>query len=175
MTEDLLPRVAGGDPAAVRECISLYGGRVRAVALRSLGPAAADDATQEVFIDLWRNAGRYDPARGCEAVFVMTIARRRCIDARRKLGARPAPTPLPDALPEAVRPDRVSVSEEAARARSVMDNLGGEQRTAIELAVCDGFTHEEVARKMSLPLGTVKSHIRRGLSRVRAALGGGDR
>ena len=175
MTEDLLPRVARGDPAAIRECISRYGGRVRAVALKFLGTALADDLTQEVFIELWRSAGRFDPTRGSEAVFVMTITRRRCIDLRRKIAVRPNTAPLPEMLPEIVRSDAISISEEAGRARAVMEELESDQRTAIQLAVCDGHTHEEVARKMSLPLGTVKSHIRRGLSRVRAALGGGDR
>lgn len=175
MTEDLLPRVAQGDPVAVRECISRYGGRVRAVALRYLGATFADDATQEIFIELWRFAGRYDSSRGTEPVFVMTIARRRCIDLRRKLAIRPNVDPLPDALPANDRSDAITISDEANRARAVMDELGKEQRTAIELAVCDGHTHEEVARKMSLPLGTVKSHIRRGLNRLRDVLRGGDR
>lgn len=175
MTEDLLPRVARGDPAAIRECVSRYGGRVRAVALKFLGASLADDLIQEVFIELWRSADRFDPKRGSEAVFVMTITRRRCIDLRRKLAVRPNTASLPDGLPDSEKSDAVAVSEEAGLARAIMEGMGSEQRTAIQLAVCDGHTHEEVARKMSLPLGTVKSHIRRGLSRVRAALGGGDR
>lgn len=173
VNDELLPRVARGDPAAVRECISRYAGRVRGVALRYLGPSDADDAVQEVFIELWRSAGRFDPSQGSEPVFVMTVARRRCIDRRRKAGARPTPTALPDAVAEPARCDSVAICEEAARARLALDELGPEQKRAIELSVCHGLTHEAVARTMSLPLGTVKSHIRRGLSRVRAALGGG--
>jgi len=172
--DGLLPGVARGDPADVRACIARYAGRVHDLARRYLGPADADDAAQDVFIDLWRSAERYDPRRGSEDVFVMTLARRRCIDRRRRLAARPSPEPLSDAVPSPECCDAVTLCDEAARAKLAMNELSADQQTAIQLAVCDGLTHDAVAKRMGVPLGTVKSHIRRGLQRVRAALGGGD-
>lgn len=174
MTEPVLPRVAAGDPAAVRECLARYGPLVWAVCRRLGGSAAdAEDAAQEVFIDLWRCAGRFDPARACEATFVTMIARRRLIDRRRRAGRRPAAGPLPDAVPSPPAPDPLEQSDEATRARRALAGLRADQRTAIELAVYHGLTHEEIAARTGLPLGTVKTHIRRGLIRVREALDAG--
>ncbi|MBX9623103.1 MAG: sigma-70 family RNA polymerase sigma factor, partial [Gemmataceae bacterium] len=100
MTEPVLPRVAVGDPAAVRECIARYGPLVWGLARRLVpNPADAEDAAQDVFISLWQSAGRYDPAQAAEVTFVAMIARRRLIDRRRRARRHPPPDPLPEAVP----------------------------------------------------------------------------
>ena len=174
MTEPVLPRVAVGDPAAVRECIARYGPLVWGLARRLVpNPADAEDAAQDVFISLWQSAGRYDPAQAAEVTFVAMIARRRLIDRRRRARRHPPPDPLPEAVPCAAAADPVERADDAARAAAALAELRDDQRAVLELAVYHGLTHEEISVRTGLPLGTVKTHIRRGLIRVRERLDAG--
>ena len=95
MIESTLQRIAAGDGASVQECLDRYGGLVWSIA-RRLAPTAqdAEDAVQEIFLDVWRNAGRFDPEIGSEATFIATIARRRLLDQRRRASRRLDPEPL---------------------------------------------------------------------------------
>lgn len=171
--DPVLPRVARGDPAAVRECLQRYGRWVFALARRFLGNAAdADDAVQEIFIELWKCAGRYDPAAGSEPTFITMIARRRLIDGRRRSARRPAFGPLLDAVPEPRPATPFDTADEAAKARDALAELREDERTVIRLAVDHGLTHPEIAARTGLPVGTVKTHIRRGLLKVRQRLDG---
>lgn len=179
MTDCVLPRIAAGDPAAVPDCIARYGGLVWSLARRFLGNAAdAEDAVQDVFIELWKNAARYDPTRSSEPTYITMIARRRLIDRKRRAGRAPAPQALPDeqlgtpANPP--RGDRVEIEDEAAKAAAVLGELRDDERRVILMAVYQGLTHEEIATATGLPVGTVKTHIRRGLIRVRERLGAGE-
>jgi RNA polymerase sigma-70 factor (ECF subfamily) len=170
----LLQRIAAGDQAAVRDCLDRYGGLVWALARRFLGDSAeAEDAVQEVFVELWRGAGRFDPAQSAEATFVTMIARRRLIDRHRRGRRRPGPEPLtldpPARQPDAA--DRLEVQDEAGRAARALDQLRDDQRRVLRLAIYHGMSHDEIARATGLPLGTVKTHARRGLLRVRELLG----
>ncbi|HUJ57441.1 MAG TPA: sigma-70 family RNA polymerase sigma factor [Kofleriaceae bacterium] len=166
----LLGRVALGDAAAVRECIARFGGLVWSIA-RRFEPAGGDaeDAVQEVFLDLWKSAARYDAALGSEATFVATIARRRLIDRRRTRRRRPATEQIGEIALEApgVAPD---ASAEASKAAAALGQLRPEQRRVLVLATCHGLSHGEIAAHTGLPLGTVKAHVRRGLLSIRAAL-----
>jgi RNA polymerase sigma-70 factor (ECF subfamily) len=179
VTASVLPRIAAGDPAAVPDCIARYGGLVWSLARRFLGNAAdAEDAVQDVFIELWKNAARFDPARSAEPTYVTMIARRRLIDRKRRVGRVPPTQSLPDEPPAAPRGgDRVEIEDEAARAAAVLGELRPDERRVIRMAVYQGLTHEEIAAATGLPVGTVKTHIRRGLIRVRERLtaGGGAR
>jgi RNA polymerase sigma-70 factor (ECF subfamily) len=178
VTDCVLPRIAAGDPAAVPDCITRYGGLVWALARRFLGNVAdAEDAVQDVFIELWRNAARYDPSRASEPTYVTMIARRRLIDRKRKSGRTLASQPLSEEPPGVPRTDRVEIEDDAARAAAVLDELREDERRVIQLAVYQGLTHEEIAAATGLPVGTVKTHIRRGLIRIRERLttGGGAR
>jgi RNA polymerase sigma-70 factor (ECF subfamily) len=165
----LLARVAAGDAAAVRECIARYGGLVWSIA-RKFEAADAEDAVQEIFLELWRSAARFDPAVASEATFIAMIARRRLIDRQRTRRRRPTTEQLPE-LPQIVdegsRPDATA---EAAKAAAALDQLRPEQRQAVVLATCHGLSHSEIAAKTGMPLGTVKAHVRRGLLSIRAAL-----
>jgi len=168
----LLHRVAAGDRAAVAECVGLFGGLVWSLA-RRLSPtqAEAEDAVQEIFIDLWRSAGRHDPALLSEAAFVAMIARRRLIDRRRSKQRRPEETSIEgvDAAAPEGHPEQAA---EAAMALKALDGLRPEQREILVMSAVQGLSHEEIAREKSMPLGTVKAHARRALLRVRAVLFG---
>ncbi len=182
MTESVLPRIASGDPAAVPDCIARYGGLVWSLARRFLGnPADAEDAVQDVFIELWKNAARYDPARSSEPTYITMIARRRLIDRKRRAGRSPAALALPEepvgGPSESSGRDRIEIEDEAKKAVAVLGELRADERRVIQMAVYQGLTHEEIATATGLPVGTVKTHIRRGLIRVRERLGagGGDK
>jgi RNA polymerase sigma factor (sigma-70 family) len=164
----LLWRAARGETEAFSECVARYGGLVWAMARRMV-PHEAEDAVQEVFVDLWRSAGRYDPRVASEVTFVAMIARRRIIDRRRRVARRSdVPTAEMAAIPSvAPGPDR---GAEAAIAARAVEALPPDQRAVLVLATCQGLTHEEIAEATGMPLGTVKSHARRGLMRIRAAL-----
>lgn len=166
----LLVRAALGDAAAVGACVARFGGLVWGLA-RRLSPSAADaeDATQEIFLDLWRHGARYDAARGSEEVFVAMLARRRLVDRRRKVLRRPPTAPLSEAA-GAAAPGDAERCAEAGLAVRAMAGLRVEQREVLRLSVTEGLTHEEIADQTGMPLGTVKAHARRGLQRIRAAL-----
>jgi RNA polymerase sigma-70 factor (ECF subfamily) len=169
----ILSRITAGDRAAVEECINSYGGLVWSLARRlSRSEADAEDAVQEIFIDVWRSAARFDEAQGSEVTFVAMIARRRMIDRLRQAQRHPVYEPPSEEMIDARRHDReVERSADAALAARAMEELRPEQRRVLRLAVCEGFTHQEIASATGMPLGTVKTHVRRGLAQIRAALG----
>jgi RNA polymerase sigma-70 factor (ECF subfamily) len=171
----LLQRIAAGDSTAVAECLETYGKLVWSTARRwSTSAAEAEDATQEIFIDLWKSAGRYQSEVASEPTFVMMVARRRLIDRRRK---RQIPT---EAFTEIVAdgcvsdqrgPDEVAVvSEEATIAAEMLGELRDDERRVLEMSVRDGLSHQEIACQTGMPLGSVKTNIRRGLGRLRERL-----
>jgi RNA polymerase sigma-70 factor, ECF subfamily len=167
----LLARVAVGEPEAVRECLSRYGNLVWSIA-RRMDPSEPEDAVQEVFLDLWKSASRFDPQIASEPAFVTMIARRRLIDRRRSRGRRPSlegGVELPTLVDQGNRPDTCAEANQAARALST---LRPEQRQVLVLATCHGLSHGEIASETGMPLGTVKAHVRRGLLSIRAALSG---
>lgn len=164
----LLHRVAAGEPGAVADCVACYGAVVWSLA-RRLSPDDADDAVQEIFIDLWRSAGRFDPGMQSEVSFVAMIARRRLIDRRRQRQRRPAAASL-DGLDPVAPGLPAEDRAEAAIALRALDGLRPEQREVLVMSAVQGLSHEEIAREKQLPLGTVKAHARRALMRVRAML-----
>jgi RNA polymerase sigma factor (sigma-70 family) len=169
----LLPRVAFGDPAAVRDCIARYGGLVWSLA-RRLSPSVTDaeDAVQEIFVDLWRSAPRYDHSVSSEVTFVAMIARRRLIDRRRRRQRRPDTEPLPEGAGMFAGPEhaQMELCGEAAIASKAIAELRPEQREVLILSTYHGLSHEEISEALGMPLGTVKAHARRGLLRVRELL-----
>jgi RNA polymerase sigma-70 factor (ECF subfamily) len=170
----LLPRIAEGDRNAIRECIARYGGLVWSLARRA-AHNDAEDAVQEIFLDLWKSAARFDESAGSEITFVAMIARRRLVDRRRQSQRRPETESLGDSSSEARAVLSTSAAPEmgaeAALAARALDQLKPEQRQVLILTTCHGLSHEEVATSTGMPLGTVKAHARRGLIRVREALG----
>ena len=169
MQETILQRVASGDPGAVRECTDRYGGLVWSLARRwNRSQADAEDAVQDVFISLWRNAGRFDPGVAKEATFVAMIARRRLIDRMRKTGRRPNESSLQE---DEARGGGAELSEDAKRAERAMSELSDSQQRVLRLSIMHGMSHDRIAAATGMPLGSVKTHIRRGLIRMREILG----
>jgi RNA polymerase sigma factor (sigma-70 family) len=166
----LLARVADGDPSAIKDVLSRYSALVWSLSSSlSKDPHEVEDVVQDIFVDVWRSAARYDPAVASEATFIATIARRRVIDRRRRAGRRVDPEPLdeelaPGADDEGLR--QVDLDDEAHQARAAVAELSGDRRRVLEMSVVEGLTHREIAADTGIPLGTVKSHIRRGLAEV---------
>jgi len=168
----LLPRIAAGDELAVRECVERYGSLIWSL-VRRWAPDArdAEDAVQEVFVDLWRSAARYEPTRSTEAGWVAMVTRRRLIDRLRKRQRAVELEPLPDDFDYAAEDTGDDAGDDRVeRARAALRALPEAQRTMLELSLLHGHTHDEIAKATNTPLGTVKSHIRRGLQRARAML-----
>jgi len=170
----VLDRVAAGEPGAVKECMDRFGGLIWTLARRALRTAQdAEDATQEIFTEIWLSAGRYDKNRGSETVFVATIARRRLIDRLRKQGRQPFTESVDN---EALHLEgnigqKGEVSAEAALAARAVARLKPAQQRVLELGLLRGFSHSEIAQRTGMPLGTVKTQMRRGLIRVRELMG----
>ncbi len=128
----LLPQIARGEETAVHQCLDRYGDLIWSLARRLLPTSAdAEDAVQEIFVDIWQNAERFDQEIASEKTFVVMLARRRLIDRRRKLGRSVQGQPIDEAALE--RPDRqqvdtVELADEAARANRCMEKLHQDQR-----------------------------------------------
>ena len=176
----LFERIAAGDASAVKECMDNYGGLVWSLARRFTSSAAdAEDATQEIFLEIWRSAARYDSSMGKETTFITTIARRRLIDRVRAAARRPATEEYDEAV--AVDPDTAdenagAVAADVAIAQRALAKLNDDQREILLLGIVEGLTHSEIATATGKPLGTVKTQMRRGLIKLRELVeqGGGD-
>lgn len=174
---DMLRRSAMGDHAAVARCIQTFGPMVLAIARQTLAdPLVIEDAVQDVFIEIWRSSGRFDPAKGSARTFVATIARRRLIDRGRHEQSRVKgvigldAAERPQAGPGSA--DRLASREDAARAARIIDAMDEPQRTAVKLSLGQGWSHQRISDHLHLPLGTVKSMLRRAVMTLRDALGG---
>ena len=167
----LLARVAAGDQEAVRECVGRFEGLVWSLARRfTSSPADAEDAVQEIFIDLWLSASRYDADKASETTFVATLARRRLIDRLRRSRREPPMEELSAAAEQTDPTPEVAVRDDAAHAARLLRSLTADQQQVIRLAIHEGHTHQGIADALQLPLGTVKTHLRRGLLRIRDAM-----
>jgi RNA polymerase sigma factor (sigma-70 family) len=176
MTQTLLQQIAQGQPTAFDDFLRKHTNSVWGLARRYCRSAEdAEDATQEIFVEVWKNAERYDPDIGSELTFLMTIARRRLIDRARRLGRRPTMDSIPEAEQLADRETKSQVeqaeqNDEVDRAQQALKQLRPEQQLVLEMSLGEGRTHQEIADEAGIPLGTVKSHARRGLIRLRKLL-----
>lgn len=161
-------RLQNGDHTAMAEAFDRWSPLVHTLALRAVGNHHdAEDVTQQVFISAWRGRQTFDPERGSPAAWLIGITRRRCAD----LHAARAREPV--AIGTELDHDRVAREDHAADRLLVAGLIAGldePRRTIMGLALYDELTHESIARTLDLPLGTVKSHVRRGLLHLRARL-----
>lgn len=173
--EDILMQAAVGGSPAVGACIDRFGPLVLALARRTLiDQALVEDAVQDVFIEIWKSAGRFDASRGSAKSFVATIAKRRLIDRGRMEQVRVrgvAPIDAADRAgddPGGAGP--LATAEEAARAAELIERMSEPQRSAVKLSLGQGWSHQRIADHLSVPLGTVKTMLRRAVMGLREAL-----
>jgi RNA polymerase sigma factor (sigma-70 family) len=174
VTQSILKRIASGDESAVPACIDKYGGLVWSIARKLLRNSDdAEDAVQEVFVDIWKNAARFDESKSSETTFIAMIARRRLIDRIRHSTRRISADSLDDVLLEPFsRGDQeLQTSIEAEQAAEAMRHLRPEQQQVLRLSIVHGMSHQEISEATGIPLGTVKTHARRGILQVRELLG----
>ena len=168
--------MASGDGAALRTLYDQHARAVFSLAVRLLhSQQDAEDLVQEVFVQAWRQAIRYDPGRGTVAAWLLMQTRSRAIDQLRSRRARPEGTDAESVLaqqrdPAAGADVEVVRLEQADAVRRALDDLPYPQRAALELAYYQGLTHVVIAAQLEAPLGTVKTRIRQGLLRLRDAL-----
>lgn len=176
----LVARVASRDEVAMGDLYDATCARVFGLSLKILRDrAAAEESTLDVYAQVWREAGRYDPARGGVLAWILNLARSRAIDifrTRARSSAQEETLNLSLVLAD-LSPGPEEFSLEAERARKVRTALRGlpeEQRRVIEAAFFGGLSHTEVAEALGQPLGTVKTRIRTGLATLRRALGSAE-
>lgn len=174
MAEAILHRINQGDKTAVQDCLSKYGGLVWSLARRmSANTEDAEDAVQEIFVDIWKNAERFDAAQSSETTFIAMIARRRLIDRLRYAKRRISADSLEDIVtePQNRADEEMQTSIEAKSAARALRQLRPEQQQVLQLSIVQGLSHQEISDATGIPLGTVKTHARRGLMQVREFLG----
>lgn len=170
----LLAAVARGEESALGALYDRHASILLGLVLRIVrGRPEAEDVLQEVFVQIWQRAGDYDPARGRPFLWLSMLARSRALDRVRSLGFRdrvaadvarePAP-PASDMVAEVAR------GEEGAIVRRLLDEIPEAQREALKLAYFEGLTQAEIAERTGKPLGTVKTHTRLGLMKLRDRL-----
>ncbi len=173
-TDQMLIACQGGDREAFSGLYRIASPQLFGLALRILRRRDwAEEALQECFVTVWRRAGDYKPDLGPAMPWITVILRNKCLDRLR----REKPLQPLDESAAAERPDEgpsplegAMANAEARRLKGCVDELEGEQQRSIQLAYYEGLTHEELAKRMAAPLGTVKSWIRRGLQRRKKCL-----
>ncbi|GEP26843.1 sigma-70 family RNA polymerase sigma factor [Cryobacterium sp. Hh7] len=174
--EELLARVALGDQSAFGELYDQIAPRVLGLVKRLLiDHAQSEEVTQEIFLEIWQSATRYEPTRGGASTWILTMAHRRAVDRIRssqagrdrdtKIGIRDLAVAYDHVA------ETVEVRIEHERVEKAMTRLTQLQRQAVSLAYYGGFSHSEVADMLHIPLGTVKTRLRDGLIRLRDELG----
>ncbi|KQX07829.1 MULTISPECIES: ECF RNA polymerase sigma factor SigK [unclassified Leifsonia] len=174
--EELLERVATGDQRAFSELYDGVSARLFGLIRRLVvDPAQSEEVTQEVFLEIWQSAARFQPERGSALSWMFTLAHRRAVDRIRsaqasrdrdtRIGIRDLPIDT-DVVSEAAE-----LRVENERVQRALTELTDVQRQAVSLAYYSGFSHSEIADELSVPIGTVKTRIRDGMIRLRDALG----
>jgi RNA polymerase sigma-70 factor, ECF subfamily len=173
---DLLTYVARGDQGAFERVYDEVSGPVYGLALRIVrDPAQSEEVAQEVLVEVWRTASRYEPGRGSAMAWVMTLAHRRAVDRVRsaqasaereeRVGRAAAGTAYDEVA------ENVQIRLEREQVRRCLSTLTETQRESVTLAYYAGYTYREVAQLLKVPLGTIKTRMRDGLIRLRDCLG----
>jgi RNA polymerase sigma-70 factor (ECF subfamily) len=167
----LLPLVAKGDGQAMKRCIDQYGPLVWSIVCRRINERNdAEETCQEIFTEVWQKAGSYNPKLARESTFIGMIARRRSIDWQRKQNRLPQLTEL-ERVPEASSATPLAgISMDRELLWKALEQLPEKTRELFSLHFVKGMTHEEIGKETGLPLGTVKTRLRRGLIDARKLL-----
>ncbi|MCC7046753.1 MAG: sigma-70 family RNA polymerase sigma factor [Alphaproteobacteria bacterium] len=165
----LLARVALGDADAFARLYALTSPRMLGLALRLMRERdRAEDVVQDTFVTVWRKAAQYRPERGAALAWMTTILRHRALDLLRQAAARP--TDGLDLAGEIAVPALAGRVMDLRTLQACLEELDAQQQRCIQMAFLDGYTHEELALRLDAPIGTVKSWIRRGLTRLKGCL-----
>jgi len=170
----LMQQVAQGNETALRTLYDRFGNLVFRNACQVLGSVSeAEDATQEVFVQIWKTSERYDPTRSKLITWVMLISRRMFIDRLRRRMVRPNSISLDEGLHDIASADTQDneIKESSAAIRRRMSELPELQREVIERVYLQGYSLREVAEQRNMPVGTIKSALSRGLGRLREKFG----
>ena len=171
LPSELLRATASGDQIAFAELYRLTSGKLFAIASRMLRNAdAASEALQEAYVRIWIRSGQYDPEKGPPIHWMSGIVRHVCIDMLRRSDSQPQPGPNLEEIAEVVSP-RDIVTVDIDRCLKLLDTM---QSKAILMAFYFGLSHAELAKAFGVPLGTMKSTIRRGLAKLKECLDPGD-
>jgi RNA polymerase sigma-70 factor (ECF subfamily) len=166
----LMSAIRAGNQDAMAKLYDRYSSVVYAVALRVLGDAsAAEDILQEIFMQLWRNPSAFDASRGNLAPWLAVIARNRALDVLRK---RRPQTEIDETV-ISIEPDLAASADRsrvAGKVRAMLQQMPAPQRSALEMAYFEGYSHSEISQKTGEPLGTIKTRIRTGLLQLRKAV-----
>ncbi len=168
--QNLLTEVASGDSKAFEELTKKYGNLIWSIARRYLSnQAEAEDAVQEIFLALWQSASRFDAKKGSEITFIATIARRRLIDGLRKNNKHKILQSIDDVMSEDVfrQKSNLEKNAELSLAIGILETLEKKDQELLSLSIYQGYSHVEIAKLLNLPLGTVKTKIRRNLMKIR--------
>ncbi len=170
--EALIGSIAVGDELALRQFYDRFGAVAYGLALRVASDRGlAEEAVQEAFLSVWRSASRFDGERGSARTWLLTLVHHRAVDlVRRAAKRREEPMKAPPESGAASTPEAAELRAERRRVRAALDSLPAGQRQAIELAYYGGYSQSQIARLLSLPLGTIKSRMFAGLSRLRDLL-----
>ena len=172
----LMAGIASKEDRSLSTLYDRYSGVIFALCLRALPRAEAEEVVVDVFWELWERSARYDSSRGSPAAYLIGVARSRILDKLRAMGARkrqvePAIDPQTADQSLAGPLHDATVAEQRKRVAAALSQLPAPQRQLLELAFFDALSHSEIAAQLAVPLGTVKSRIRQGLSRLRDVLG----
>ena len=174
----LIARIATGEEPALARLYDETSRLVYGLVLRIVRePSTAEDVTLEVYMQVWRTAASYDTFRGSVTAWLATAARSRALDWMRSKQARlyrdgQAMDDLPEMVDIGTNPEEnLAQTQQAAFVRQAMASLPAEQRVALDLGFYSGLTHAEIAERLNVPLGTVKSRIRMGMNKLREVLG----
>ena len=172
---EALYQVRAGSQSALAEVYTRTSAKLFGICLRILGDRSeAEDALQEVYVNIWRKAGSFDAARASPIAWLAAMARNRAIDHARSSGRRRQdPIEFADNIPDETpsAPELIERGQESGRLHGCMEELEQRQRQAIRAAFFDGYTYSELSERAGVPLGTMKSWVRRGLIRLKECLG----
>ena len=178
----ILQRITAGDQTAAEDCVAEYGGLIWRLARRYLDRAESEveDAVQDVFLELWIHANRFDPSKGSEAAFVATLAHRRIIDRQRKISTQRRNEHRAVAeLKATVLKIQIISGDEAGIQQAPLyrkelargfHELPKDEQTALWMSVYRGLSHRDISEITDVPVGTVKSRIRRAMIRMTKSL-----
>ncbi len=170
----LLLRCAQSDGAAFRQLYDMQSPALYSVALRiTRQPALASDAVHDALLQVWRNAARFDPARGTARAWLLSLVRYRALDLVSRTGREVLGADVPEqADPDPSPLDRLLTTQEGKVLHDCLQTIEPDRRHLVVLAFVEGLTHTEVAARTGQPLGTVKSAIRRALLALRSCMAG---